>query len=145
MRLLPRTRYGFQVMVELAMAHEEGAASLKTVTERADISAKYLEQVLALLRAGDLVRSVRGEHGGYVLGRSPADIHLSEIFAVLEGPLLSAECLKHPKSTPQCPDCMTRHVWQALQTRMMTTLASRTLQDIVKMAKPPAKGRKPRR
>ena len=56
-------------MLDLAMHADEGFISIKTVATRQGISEKYLEQIIKLLSAGDLVESTRGKQGGYKLKR----------------------------------------------------------------------------
>jgi len=139
MKLSSRSRYGFRAILELALAYGKGPVQIKTIAEREDISNKYLEQLIAMLKAAGLVRSVRGPRGGYILARPPQEIRLSELFTTLEGPLVAVECIEHPTFCPRCADCVTRRVWTQLQHAMIGVLEAKTLQDMVEMAKQPEK------
>ncbi len=67
MRVSTKGRYGLRAMVDLA-EHEEGKAiPIREISERQNISEQYLEQLFATLRKAELVKSVRGAHGGYML------------------------------------------------------------------------------
>lgn len=131
MKLSSRSRYGFRAILELAVEYGNGPLQIKVIAEREDISNKYLEQLIAMLKASGLVRSIRGPRGGYMLTRPPAEVKLSEIFTTLEGPPISVDCLEHPEYCPRCTDCVTREVWEKMQQAMMDVLEGITLQDLV--------------
>ena len=84
MKLSSRSRYGFRAILELAVEYGNGPVRIKTIAEREDISNKYLEQLMAMLKSTDLIRSVRGPRGGYVLSKAPNQIKLKEVFIALD-------------------------------------------------------------
>ena len=131
MKLSSRTRYGMRAMLELAIEYGKEPLQIKTISDREDISNKYLEQLIAMLKSSGLVRSIRGPRGGYVLARPPAEINLKDIFTTLEGPLAPAECLEHPEFCPRCTDCITRQIWTEIHDAITKILESKTLQDLV--------------
>jgi len=119
-----------RAMLELAMDYGKGPVQIKTISQREDISNKYLEQLIAMLKAAGFVRSLRGPKGGYTLDRPPEQISLLEIFTTLEGPMLDVECLRHPEFCSRCSDCATRFVWARLQKAIADTLKGMTLKDL---------------
>jgi len=131
MKLSSRSRYGFRAILELAVEYGNGPLQIKTIAQREDISNKYLEQLVAMLKASGLVRSIRGPKGGYELTRPPGDVKLSEVFTTLEGPVVAVECLEHPEFCSRCTECVTRDVWAQMQAAIMGVLESMTLQDLV--------------
>ncbi len=131
MKLSSRTRYGMRAMLELALEYGKKPLQIKSIADREDISNKYLEQLIAMLKSSGLVRSVRGPRGGYMLARPPQDILLKDIFVTLEGPILPVECLQHAEYSPHCTDCATRQIWDEIQGAIMGVLQSRTLKDLV--------------
>ena len=135
MKLSTRTRYGIRAMLELAENHGEGPLQIKVIANRQDISIKYLEQLMAILRSGGFVRSIRGPKGGYMLSKVPAQIKLDELFTCLEGPVVTVECIEDENYCARVADCMTRQVWAQVQAAMMKVLQSMTLQDLVNRAK----------
>ncbi|MHC4552104.1 MAG: RrF2 family transcriptional regulator [Planctomycetota bacterium] len=140
MKLSSRTRYGMRAILELALEYGNAPLQIKTIADREDISNKYLEQLIAMLKAAGLVRSIRGPRGGYLLAKPPAEIQLKEVFVTLEGPMVPAECLDHPEFCPRCMDCVTRDIWQELQNAIDGVLESVTLADLVEKTKSSAKG-----
>ncbi len=135
MKLSSRSRYGFRAILELAVEYGNGPLQIKIIAKREDISNKYLEQLIAMLKASGLVRSIRGPKGGYELTRPPGDVKLSEVFTTLEGPVVTVECLEHPEFCPRCTECVTRDVWAQMQSAIMGVLESMTLQDLVDKTK----------
>jgi Rrf2 family cysteine metabolism transcriptional repressor len=131
MKLSTRSRYGLRAILELAIEYGNKPMQIKTIAEREDISNKYLEQLMSILKSSGLVRSIRGPKGGYLLAKAPADIKLSDVFVALEGPMLTVECVDHPEFCVRCTDCVTRQVWTDIQTAMMGVLEAQTMQDLV--------------
>lgn len=140
MKLSSRSRYGFRAILELAVAYGEGPIRIKTIADKEDISNKYLEQLMAMLKATGLIRSVRGPRGGYTLTKPPGQIRLREVFVALEGHLTTTECLEHPDYCPKCTDCVTRQVWAQIHDAIMGVLDSMSLQDLVDKTKGVDKG-----
>ena len=134
MKISTRTRYGMRAILELALAYKAGPLQIKVIAERQNISNKYLEQLVGIMRSGGLVRSIRGPHGGYVLARNPKEIKLSEIFRILEGPVLTVECVENEDVCPSHADCVTRRLWIQVNEAMLSVLENKTLYDLMDMA-----------
>ncbi|HSV26683.1 MAG TPA: Rrf2 family transcriptional regulator [Sedimentisphaerales bacterium] len=140
MKISTRTRYGLRAMFGLALAYGEGPLQIRAIAEREDISNKYLEQLVAVLKSAGLIRSTRGPKGGYVLVNPPAKVRLLEVFTALEGPIEPVECLEHESYCPRCANCVTRQVWADIQRSVTKVLQETTLQDLVDRAKKLADG-----
>lgn len=119
-------------MFDLAQRDGTGPVSLKSIAERQDISEHYLEQLFSVLRKVELVKSVRGAQGGYVLTRSPAEITVGDIIRALEGPIAPVECVneEHPETCPREDFCVTRDIWEKLRDSITEILDSYTLADL---------------
>ena len=111
MKLSSRSRYGFRAILELAAHYGEGPLQIQTIANREEISNKYLEQLIALLKASGLVRSIRGPKGGYILAQKPSEIKLSTIFSAIEGPTYNVDCKKHARFSKGCNDCIVGFIW----------------------------------
>ncbi len=131
MKLSSRSRYGLRAVLDLALEYGKGPLQIKTIASRQDISNKYLEQLMTILKTSGLVRSLRGPKGGYMLAKPPNEVKLDEVFTVLEGPLVTVECLQHPKFCPRCAECITRQVWSDVQDAILGVLETINLQDLV--------------
>jgi len=134
-KLSTRTRYGLRAIIELAENHGKGPLQIKTIAREQDISAKYLEQLMAILKSAGLVRSIRGSKGGYVLAKDPNQIKLNDVFNCLEGPVTTVECVENQNYCARVADCSARQVWVQVQNAIKDVLQSITLQDLVDRAK----------
>ena len=135
MKLSTRTRYGIRAILELAENYGKGPLQLRAIAHSQDISVKYLEQLMALLKSAGFVRSIRGPKGGYILANNPNQIKLSDVFTALEGPVVTTECLDNNSYCQRVADCVARQVWAEVQQAIMTVLQSKTLQDLVDKTK----------
>jgi Rrf2 family protein len=124
-----------RAILELAKNHGNKPVQLKTVARRQEISVKYLEQLMAILKSGGIVRSVRGPKGGYVLAKLPGQIKVSDCFVCLEGPVITTECVENESYCSRTDDCVTRQIWAEVQKAIMATLQSMTLQNLVDRTK----------
>ncbi len=136
MKLSTRTRYGLRAILEVAGNYGKGPLQIKIIAHRQDISVKYLEQLMAMLKSAGFVRSIRGAKGGYILAKAPNQIKLSDVFNALEGPsAISVECLEDENYCARVADCVARQVWAQVQEAIMNVLSSITLQDLVDRTK----------
>ena len=133
MKVSSRGRYALRVMIDLA-EHDDGAyIPMKEVARRQDISLKYLEKILPLLVAGNLVEGIHGKGGGYRLTREPKDYPIGEILRLTEGDLAPVACLEcGGGSCVRTADCRTLPMWSELNRRVNEYLDSVTIGDLMK-------------
>lgn len=124
MKISTKGRYGLTIMMELALRFGEGPISLKSIAQRHDLSEHYLEQLVAPLRNAELVKSVRGAYGGYILTRKPEEITAGDIIRVLEGPI-------SPVEFEEEEDPAKRDLWLRIKEAISGVLDSTTLQDLI--------------
>ena len=130
MILSTKGRYGVKAMVELAIHYGDSPLSIKTISQRQGISEYYLEQLFSPLRKAKLIICIRGAQGGYILGREPKDIKVSDIMYVLEGPIEIADCIEGVAcNNIDC--CATRLLWTKIKNSIDEVMEGITLQDIV--------------
>jgi len=141
MRLSTKGRYGVRALVDIALNCDGGPVLLKDIAKRQDISAQYLEHLVApLIRAG-ILRSIRGAKGGIALAKPPEEIGLSRVIEVLEGSVAPVECVDNPALCVRSGECVTREVWSDIKAAIMGVLESLTLKDLMdrQKAKAPSK------
>lgn len=132
MKISTKGRYAIRLMLDLAIHGEDGYVSIKTVSQRQNISEKYLEQIIKLLAKEKLVESTRGAMGGYRLTREPKDYTVGEILRVTEGSLAPVACLDADENTCEnCMDCVTLEIWQCILDAVNKVVDSITLQYLV--------------
>lgn len=134
MKLSTRTRYAVRAMIELAKHDLTRPLQLKIIAERQEISVKYLEQLMAVLKSAGLIKSIRGSKGGYVLAKPPNQIALSDILRCVEGPITTVECVEDSSTCARAADCAAREIWTRVEKAIEQVLKSFTLQDVAEMA-----------
>ena len=131
MRVTTKGRYALRLMVELAK-HPDNYISLREVSERQQISQKYLEQIIILLARAGFVRSIRGPQGGYNLALDARDITAGMILRVTEGSLAPVACLEEGcDGCARSGDCETLPLWKRLHESIETIVESVTVQDLL--------------
>lgn len=123
MKISTKGRYGLTIMIALAKGGEQKPLSLKKIAQMYNLSEHYLEQLIAPLRNGGLVKSVRGAYGGYKLGRKAEEITAGDIIRLLEGPLVVVEGDNSDEVTK-------RKLCDKIQSAVDQVLDSTTLKDL---------------
>ncbi|NOS36236.1 MAG: Rrf2 family transcriptional regulator [Deltaproteobacteria bacterium] len=136
MRLSKKGQYAVRAMVSLA-CHTNGApVTLRDISDEEDISLSYLEQLFAKLRRGEVVRSIKGPGGGYVLTRPPGDITVGEVIEIVEEGLNPVACLDGDAAKCTRENrCATQRVWKGLGVRIRDFLNSISIGDLSGEAK----------
>lgn len=133
MKLSTKGRYAVMAMVDLAAQSEGRPIALSDIAERQEISLSYLEQLFAKLRRGNLVKSVRGPGGGYLLARTPEETRISDIILAVDEPIRATRCM--PGQPMGCRSnqtrCMTHDLWEELGNQIYLYLSSVTVADVV--------------
>ena len=132
MKISTKGRYGLRTLMDIAIHQNEGPVNLQDIAERQGISAKYLWQVIHVLKTAGLVRGLRGPRGGYVLVREPASISLLEVIQVLEGPVCLVECADNPDSCSRAEACVARTIWNDVSQVIRNALEPITLAEILR-------------
>ena len=138
MKLSTKSTYGLRAMVNLAIYYRNGSVSISDIAVRENISAAYLEQLLNRLRRSNLIKSLRGPNGGYVLARRPETITVGDIVRILEGDTAPVYCVTKERSAKRfcarSKKCVTRGVWEKLAKAIDGVLDSINLEDLAQQA-----------
>ena len=131
MKLSTKGRYGLMAMYNLKENMGKGPIALKDIAKEENLSESYLEQLFTLLRKADLVKSIRGAGGGYVLSRDPEEIAIGEIINALEGDMSLSCCdLGKNFNCGKLKECATRDILSKLQGQIEDVMESMTLADM---------------
>jgi Rrf2 family iron-sulfur cluster assembly transcriptional regulator len=117
-------------MLDLALHANSGPISLADISHRQGISLSYLEQLFAKLRRGELVSSVRGPGGGYLLSRVSAEIFVAQIIDAVNETVDATGC----GGQGDCKNgemCLTHHLWCDLSDQIHGFLNGISLADVV--------------
>lgn len=134
MKLSTKGRYGLRAMIDLARYSEKEPVSISSIASRQDISERYLEQLVGLLRKAGLVQSIRGASGGYVLARSAGEISVGDILRALEGSLEPVKCAAFysEEGCMASDGCVTKYVWQKINDSINETVDRMMLDELVR-------------
>jgi Rrf2 family protein len=131
MRISTKGRYALRMLLDLAEHGNDDFVALKDVAERQGISKNYLEQIIALLKNADVLKTARGFQGGYKLSRTPDLYTVGAILRLTEGSLAPVACVEDDEACNRSDGCMTLKVWQGLSKVIADYLDGITLQDIL--------------
>ncbi len=130
MRLTTKGRYAVTAMLDLALNAQEGPVSLADISGRQEISLSYLEQLFARLRRNELVNSVRGPGGGYLLAREPEAICVAAVIDAVNESVDATRC-GGKGDCLQGGECLTHNLWCDLSDQIHQFLSSISLADLV--------------
>ena len=132
MMISTKGRYALRVIIDLAQQDSDGYISLKSISQRQEISMKYLEMIVSILNKAGLLHSQRGKDGGYRLVKPASQYTVSEIVNLTEGSLAAVPCLDCGENTcSRAAECLTLPVWEKLDRVIDEYLSSVTVQDII--------------
>lgn len=131
MMISTKGRYALSIMLDLANHNDGEYVSLKDISERQEISMKYLETIISKLSKGGLVDSARGKSGGYRLNRKVEDYSVGEILILTEKTLAPVACVNCEAQCSKESSCLTRPMWNELNEVIMGFLNNKSLADLL--------------
>lgn len=133
MKLSTKGRYGLRAIIDLARYSENEPVSINSIATRQNISERYLEQLVALLKKAGLVKSIRGASGGYVLAKEMEEISVGDVLRALEGSLEPVKCgaLDPEEGCTASGGCVTKYVWQKINESIAKTVDEINLKELV--------------
>ena len=132
MKFSTKSRYALRLMAELARYAPGTTVSLKEISERQNLSLKYLEQIVPILNKSGFLKTNRGYQGGYMLSKPPRQYTVGDILRLTEGDLAPVPCAaQDPADCPRSEDCATLPGWRGLNRVINEYLDGITLQDLL--------------
>jgi Rrf2 family protein len=132
MKISTKGRYALRLMLDLAINNTGENVSLKAISERQDISVKYLEQIIAILNKAGYVRSERGAGGGYRLTMKPEEYTVGMILRLTEGALTVTSCTEDNENhCERYGECVTVRVWEKINKAIAEVVDNITLADLL--------------
>ena len=134
MKLTSKGRYAVMALVDLARFDNINPVSLRDISLRQGISLDYLEQIFSKLKKNNIVKSIRGTQGGYILSKNPNDIKLTNIFYAVDERVKTVQCKKDSKKgcTGKTTKCITHDLWDELETHINSFFENKSLEDLIK-------------
>ena len=134
MKLTSKGRYAVMALADLAKFDSIKPVSLRDISLRQGISLDYLEQIFSKLRKRELVQSVRGTQGGYVLNKRAKEIKLTNIFEAVDEKVKTLQCKKESKKgcNGKSTKCLTHNLWDELESHINNFFEEKSLEDLIK-------------
>ena len=135
MKLNSKIRYGLRTMIELAMNMKGKGVFQKEIAERQEISFKYLDQIIAALKASGLIENYEGRMSGYRLSRNPERISVYDVYKAFESEMVIIDCLKDEGICSREHHCATKEFWKGLNKLIVDYLESTDLEQLARKQK----------
>jgi len=121
-------------LADIASFNKQNPVSLRDISLRQNISLVYLEQIFSKLKKNNIVKSIRGANGGYVLTRDPEQIKLSNIFSAVDEKVKTLQCKRESKKgcNGKLTKCITHNLWDDLEMHINDFFDKKNLGDILK-------------
>ena len=134
MKLTSKGRYAVMAMADLASFKDNGPISLTDISLRQNISLPYLEQIFIKLKNHNLVKSVRGPKGGYILVTPSEEIKISKIISAVDEQVKTLNCKKESKKgcNNKTTKCITHNLWDQLDQHINNFFEKVKLKDLIK-------------
>ena len=133
MKLSSKGRYAVMALADIARFNQNEPISLRDISLRQGISLVYLEQLFFKLKKNNVVNSIRGKKGGYILSRKASDIKISDIFFAVEEKVKTIGCEKHSKKgcNGKSAKCISHNLWDELEDYINNFFEKRSLGDLI--------------
>ena len=134
MKLNTRGRYAVMALADMAKFDNQNPISLRDVSLRQNISLVYLEQIFSKLKKNNIVKSIRGANGGYILSKDPEQIKLLNIFSAVDEKVKTIQCRRESKKgcNGRSTKCITHYLWDDLEMHINDFFEKKNLGDILK-------------
>jgi len=134
MKLNTRSRYAVMALADIASFDKQNPISLRDISLRQNISLVYLEQIFSKLKKNNIVKSVRGINGGYILTKDPEQIKLLNIFSAVDEKVKTVQCRRESKKgcNGKLTKCITHNLWDDLEIHINNFFEKKNLGDFLK-------------
>ena len=134
MKLTSKGRYAVMALADIANFDRKNPVSLRDISLRQNISLLYLEQIFSKLKRNNIVKSIRGTNGGYILTRDPGQIKLSNIFSAVDEKVKTLQCKRESKRgcNGRSTKCITHYLWDDLEMHINDFFDKKNLGDLLK-------------
>ena len=133
MKLTSKGRYAVMALADLAKFNSANPVSLRDISLRQGISLVFLEQIFSKLKKHNIVKSIRGTNGGYILTDDPVQIKLAYILNAVDEEVKTVQCKKESKKgcNGKTSKCITHNLWDELEVHINNFFEKKNLKDLL--------------
>ena len=106
--LSKKSQYAFKALSYLILKKDEGPILISEIAESKNISLKFLENILLLLKNAEILDSKKGKGGGYFFKADPGQVSLASVIRLVNGPIALIPCVSLNFYEP-CMNCNQDH------------------------------------
>jgi len=131
-----KTKYGLKALTYLAKRKDQSPVQISMISESENISQKFLESILLMLRKAGFLGSKKGKGGGYYLLQDASEIGIAAVYRILEGPIAMVPCvsLNFYEKCSDCPDedtCFVHNLMIQVRDNTLEIFENTTLEDLI--------------
>jgi Rrf2 family protein len=131
-----KTKYGLKALTYLARQESNTPVQISVIAKSENISHKFLETILLILRKAGYLGSKKGKGGGYYLMKEPSEIPIAAIYRILEGPIAMVPCvsLNFYEKCDDCPDedaCSVHNLMIQVRDNTLQIFENTSLSDLI--------------
>lgn len=130
MRVSTKSDYALRALIEIALGDEATPVSAEELGRRQQIPHGFLQAILADLRKAGVLRSQRGQSGGWRLARPADQVSVAEVMRAVDGPLVSVYGLRPEEVSYNASAAALQHVWIAARGAIREVLEEVTIADL---------------
>ena len=121
-------------LADMARFDGKKPVSLRDISLRQGISLLYLEQIFLKLKKNNIVKSIRGTNGGYIIHKNINELKISEIISALDEKVKTVGCKKESKKgcNGKSTKCITHNLWDELELHINSFFEKKRLSDLIK-------------
>lgn len=127
MKTTKKTKYSLRALVYMA-SNPEKKFNVKEISEKEEISKRYLEQIFLTLKKSGLIISSKGAQGGYLLARSSKEISVADVLDVMEDTQEADCCSNYNLETLE--STLEREVWGKMDEKIKELTKNISLEDL---------------
>lgn len=126
MTISKRSKYGLRALVCMACSPQK-KFTVKEISESEDISKRYLEQIFSALKKAELIVSIKGAQGGYLLARPSKEISVADVLRTLEDIQEASSCSCKPGDVEYT---LEKEVWKKIEENVKKITEDISLEDL---------------
>ncbi len=129
MKVSTKVECGIMILIDICVSSGGESVTVANIAARQNLSAKYLEQIVPLLKSARIIRSVKGARGGYYLAKPAKEITMQQVLDALDPSVLSCaefESISESDISRSISDC----VWALMSQSLRQIAAGITLAEL---------------
>lgn len=136
MKFSTQEEYGLRCLIQIAKRGHDGSMTIQEIGRSEGLTTPHVAKLLMILRKSGLIKSTRGQSGGYTIACDPKEIAVGTILAALGGKLYDDDfCRRHVGTHDVCShavDCAVRSLWEDVQNAIDSVVERITLADLIR-------------